>query len=383
MKKAATVLLCAVIALAAAGCWSSGDLNEYAFVVGVAVDQGSTPDNILLTVQVAKPSGFKSTINGGGGSGEDAYWNISNEGETLFNAVRGFTHESGRKLDFQHNTLLIYSRDIAEKGLWDCMDLFVRDHEFRTSTWVAITDEKAADVFEVEAGLETLPAVEIDKMMDSQQYTSQSYTTELLDFLKRLKSDTTAPLAPIISIRGEGEDRKIHISGAAVFHKDQLIGELSDLETRGLMWVTGNVKSGILIVDCPCGQGKVELEIFQAKSSVTPVLKDGNLSFLVEIKEKGNLGSQTCSENLASTKKLDVLSKRQNEAIKTEIEAALKKAQELNADIFGFGEAVYRKYPKQWKSMKDQWSEIFPTLDVEIKVQSDVYGTGNITKPVN
>lgn len=382
MKKAVAVLLCAVIALAAAGCWSSGELNEFAFVVGVAVDQGSAPDNILLTVQVAKPSGFKSSINGGG-SDEEAYWNISNEGETLFNTVRGFTHKSGRKLDFQHNTILIYSRDVAEKGLGDCMDLFVRDHEFRTSSWIAITNEKAADVFGVDTGLETLPAVEIDKMMDAQQYTSQSYTIELLDFLKRLKSDTTAPIAPIISVRGEGDDRDIDISGTAVFHKDQLVGELSALESRGLMWVTGDVKSGILVVDCPCGQGKVELEIFQSKSTVTPVLKDGDLSFQVEIKEKGTLGSQTCGENLATTEKLDVLSKQQNEAIKTEIEVALKKAQELNADIFGFGEAVYRKYPKQWKSMKDQWSEIFPDLDVEIKVQSNVYGTGNITKPVD
>jgi len=382
MKKAAAILMCAAIALAAAGCWSSGDLNQYAFVMGVAVDQGSAPDHILLTAQVAKPSGFKATISGGGSS-EDAYWNISNEGETIFNTVRGFTHESGRKLDFQHNTILIYSRDIAEKGIGDCLDLFIRDHEFRTSTWIAVATEKAADVFEAGEGLETLPAMQIDKMMDSQQYTSQSYTAEMMDFLKRLKSDTTAPLAPLISISGEGDDQEIHLSGTAVFHKDRFIGELGGMETRGLMWVTGDVKSGIIVVNCPCGQGKAELEIFQSRSTVTPVLKDGDLSFLIEIKEKGNLGSQTCREDLASTKKLAALSERQNKAIKTEIEAALKKAQELNADIFGFGEAVYRKYPKQWKSMKDQWSEIFPTLDVEIKVQSEVYGTGNITKPVN
>lgn len=381
MKKTAAVLLCAAIALAAAGCWSSGDLNEYAFVVGVAVDKGNAPGTLRLTAQVAKPSGFKSAINGG--SGEDAYWNISNEGETLFNTVRGFTHESGRKLDFQHNTILIYSRDIAEKGLGDCMDLFVRDHEFRTSAWLAIADAKAAAIFDVEAGLEILPAVEIDKMMNAQQYTSQSYTTDLLGFLQRLKSDTTAPLAPVISIGGEGASREVYISGAAVFRKDRLIGELNNLETRGLMWVSGDVKSGILIVDCLRGQGKVELEIFQAKSSVTPVLKDGKLTFLIKIKEKGNVGSQSCSENLATTKELEALAKLQNEAIKDEVAAALEKAQALNADVFGFGEAVHRKYPKQWKSMKAQWDEIFPVLDVEIEVQSTVYGTGSITKPVD
>lgn len=381
MKKALVVIFCLIVSLSVTGCWSASELNDYAFVMGVAIDQGSEPDNILMTVQVAKPSGFKSTITGGGDS-EDAFWNVSNEGETVFSTVRGFTHESGRKLNFQHNALLVYSHDIAEKGIQDYLDLFVRDHEFRASTWIAVAREDAAGIFEATADLETIPAVQIDKMMGSQEYTSETYPIQLLDFLKRLKSDTTAPVAPLISTSGE-EDETIQLSGTGVFDEDKLIGELNETETRGLMWVDGNVKSGIIVVDCPTGKGKVELEIFQAKSKVTPVLKDGHLSIKVKIEEKGNLGAQTCDEDLAPTKKLETLAKSQDKAIKAEIEAALKKAQELDADIFGFGDAVYRKYPKQWKELKDQWSEIFPTLEVEIEVQSEIYGTGNITEPVS
>lgn len=381
MKKIVTIFICMMLSLSVTGCWSAGQLNDHAFVMGIAVDQGNDPGKLLMTAQIAKPSGFKATITGGGDS-EDAYWNVSNEGETVFSTVRGFTHESGRKLSFQHNDIIIYSHSIAEEGLRDYIDFFSRDHEFRASTWLAIAREDAADILEATPDLETIPSVQIDKMMDSQEYTSQTYTINLLDFLKRLKSDTTAPVAPLIGVSDGEDDKMIQLSGTAVFDKDKLVGELSETETRGLMWVEGNVKSGVIVVDCPCGKGKVELEIFQAESKVTPVLKDGHLSIKVKIEEKGNLGAQTCDEDLAPTKKLETLAKSQDKAIKTEVESALKKAQELNADVFGFGEAVYRKYPNQWKELKDQWSEIFPNLEVEIEVQSEVYGTGNITKPV-
>lgn len=78
---------------------------------------------------------------------------------------------------------------------------------------------------------------------------------------------------------------------------------------------------------------------------------------------------------------LEELEERQKAAIEDEIMAAVFKAQELNADIFGFGEAVRRKYPKQWKQLEDKWDEIFPTLEVNMVVDAKIRRTGKITKP--
>lgn len=52
----------------------------------------------------------------------------------------------------------------------------------------------------------------------------------------------------------------------------------------------------------------------------------------------------------------DSLEKRQAAVIESEVKAALRKAQaELGVDIFGFGEAVHRKYPKEWQELKGRW----------------------------
>lgn len=61
--------------------------------------------------------------------------------------------------------------------------------------------------------------------------------------------------------------------------------------------------------------------------------------------------------------------------------AAVVRAQELNADIFGFGEEVRRKHPGQWKNMEDKWDELFPGLEVIPEVDAKIRRTGKITKP--
>jgi spore germination protein KC len=64
--------------------------------------------------------------------------------------------------------------------------------------------------------------------------------------------------------------------------------------------------------------------------------------------------------------------------------AAVKRAQEFNSDVLGFGEAVYRKYPGMWEqSLSHNWTELFPRLNVNVTAYVNIKGTGAITNSVN
>jgi len=56
--------------------------------------------------------------------------------------------------------------------------------------------------------------------------------------------------------------------------------------------------------------------------------------------------------------------------------ASIRKAQELQADVFGFGREVYRTNPRVWKQVKDQWYEIFAGLEPEIEVSVNIVRSG-------
>lgn len=368
--------LCIILLFNVSGCWNRRELNTLAIVMGLGIDKAQEPNRIQLTAQVAKPNELKSTSSGGSNSGGQAFWNIQNSGDTLFSTLRDFTHESNRKLYFPHIQVLVFGRDFAEDGVKEELDFFTRDHETRLNIRLVISEDKASEVLNIESELDKIPAMNISKLIEAQEANSQTNTNLLNDFIADLISKKTAPTAPLVEIVGKGDKKSLQVKGTAVFNKDKLIGELDKYETRGLLWVTDEVKSGIIDVECPGGSGKVSLEILKSKTKVYAEIVDDKVHMKVDIREKSALGGQYCSDDLGTKKSFEILERLQAIAIQDEVLAAVKKAQELNADIFGFGEVVHKQHRHEWENMKDQWDKIFPSIVVEVWVDASIERSG-------
>ena len=46
----------------------------------------------------------------------------------------------------------------------------------------------------------------------------------------------------------------------------------------------------------------------------------------------------------------------------------------LHADIVGFSEEFYRKYPKEWQKNENHWDELFSEMEVNINVEAHIRG---------
>lgn len=393
-KYGVKTLIFPLLILFFSGCWSRRELENLGIVAGLGIDLSESGQSgedggqgeILLTAQIIKPGevrGGTQTGGGGGGGGgggkKSPVWVTQSRGSTVFDAVRNFTFRSSRRLYFSHNQVIVLSREAAERGVYPLLDIFIRDPEPRITEWVLISEEKAAPILEAESELETIPAIGLSRLMENYFATSQVAAVNLHDFMARLMSKTSAPFAPMIGLDREKDE--FILGETAVFKGDRLVGKLNKEETRGLLWVTGEVRGGIITVAAPEGRGRVSLEIIRAERKISPELKAGEIRVKVEIREEGNLGEQMTSEDLSIPEKMAALNRRQAEAIKKEVLAAVKKARELKADIFGFGEAVRRKYPKEWKEMEPRWEELFPRIKVGVMVRSELRRVGITLKP--
>ena len=377
-----TLLTFIILTLSTTGCWNRRELPSLGIVMGVGMDKVEDSDKLEVTAQIIKTSELKSSSEGGaGGSKADAYWNAKNTGDSMFSIIRDFTHKSNRKLYWPHNKVIIFGHSLAEQGVEEHLDFFVRDQETRLEVLMLVAEDKASEVLDVNPKLEKIPSVGISDLMDSQAANSQTTLIQLNQFTTRLMSRTTAPIAPIIQILGKGDQKELAVSGTAVFKKDKLVGQMNKKETRGLLWVIDKVKSGIIDISCPDQDGTVNLEIIHSKSKITSEINDNKPYIKIEVKEEGNLASQTCSANLVSPDAVATLEELESAAIEDEIKSALSKAKKLNADIFGFGEIMHKKHPKEWWEMKDNWEEIFPDLEVEIVVDAKLRRSGTIKRP--
>lgn len=384
-KKSKIVKFIAVLLLAftLSGCWNSKELDELAIVMGYGIDTGADSGMIDVTAQIAilkSSSGGDTSGGSSGSSGGESYWNITRTGSSIFSILRDYTHQSSRKLYSPHTQVLIYGEDLAKRGVRDTLDFFLRDHETRTTIWLLVVKGRASDIFDVKSKFSVDQSMNIAELVKAQANTSETPQIKILDFAKRLLSETTAPIAPLVQISNDGEKPAIEVSGTAVFDQDKMIGELDNAQTRGLLWALGQVQSGIVQINAP--GGSVDIEISNASSDTSvEMLDNGNVKVHVTITASGNIGSQTGSETLTTPENVKILEQNFSQSITDEVYTCLDKAKELDADIYGFGDMVYKKYPKQWESMKQNWGEIFKNIDFELEVKVAIRGSGRIVKP--
>ncbi|MTI60342.1 MAG: Ger(x)C family spore germination protein [Firmicutes bacterium] len=379
-----TILLFLLLLLTA--CWDRKELDDLAVVAGIAIDYDQETEGIKLTAQIIK-AGEVGQPQGGGNRGSSAkeegaetVWVVESTGETVFDAVRNFTFQSSRKLYFPHNNIIVFSKELAEKGITPYLSFFIRDHETRNMVWVLIAEDQAGDVMRVKTDLEEIPAVGIAGMIEDRVATSEISGIMLHEFLTMLMSKTTGPVATPLRILEKDGEKKPLIAGTAVFKGDKLLTYLNIKETRGLLWVKGEVESGIIVIK-DLRDNKISIEITKASSKVKAEITDGEYKIKLKVFTEGNIGEQMGDSNLATGKMIAYLERQKQEAVKKEIEAVLKKAKDYKTDIFAFGEAFHRKYPDKWQEIERDWDDIFPEIKVSIEVDSQLHHAGLNVKP--
>lgn len=380
MKKGKLTALCAMILIFSllSGCWSSVEINEHAFVMGIAVDAGGAKDELEITVQVAKPAAMNSRAQ----NGEKEYANFSSTGTGIDVPLHNLELQVDQQLYAGHNQAIVISREVAEQGISSILDFFIRSSDGRFTVPLFIAEESAKDILDVKGELESMPALYIKSLVQSQTGYHAMAEATVRTFLSDMLSKTSAAIIPMIKIIDEDtENPKVELSGAAVFKNGLMCMELDTQQARALLLIQNQAQGGIFTVEA--FDNYVTLSISDSTTDINPVFNDGALDKIIVDIHMGCSVTDTAAN-------VDILS----EDIRNEIKNAAEKyitgfqiktfeyTQEYSADIYGFGQKLYRYYPKQAESLLNNWDEEYPKLNVEFRVNIDIQGTGAIINPL-
>jgi Ger(x)C family germination protein len=374
-----------ILALLLAGCYDRRELNTLGFVMGVAIDKGENKDEIELSLQMAKVTGSDQSEPGSGskesGTGGDSYINVSASGESINQIVRDMEYKVSRRIYVPHNQVVVFGEDMARQGIRDGMDFFARAPEARATVYVLVAKGKAADILEADTVFEKMPSSDLKKIIDEQDITSTVPQTTLYDIMNDILSRSKAPILPYIEILDDKGSKRINCLGSAVFKNDKMIGHMDLQQTRGTLYVLDKVQTGTMTVKFK--DAAAAAEIRQSKSKVKLSLKkDGGVKAEIQVRQTVGIGDQKGTLNIANAENIPVLLKESEKTVKEEIMAAIDKAKELGADVFGFGKSIYRKYPRKWKEIEENWEEVFREMETVVKVKSKADGSGRIMRPI-
>ncbi|TEB07398.1 Spore germination protein B3 precursor [Pelotomaculum schinkii] len=392
-RKAVSLLLILLTLVCLSGCWSRREMSELAIVMGAGVDR--TPDNrIRLTLQLARPGAFGGGAETGAGTAErqNITWVLSETGDTIFEAERNLALKISRRIYWAHDIILVLGEEAAKAGVRDYIDFFMRDPLPRETTWVLVTRGEAKKLLESHSELEKTSAQSIGFLARNKA----GFSVMLKDFAMALASRGTNPALPGVELQKLGEpqgsgmeDKKQHeevvITGTGVFKDEYLVGWLDTSETRGLLWLRGEINKGIITVPSPGQPDKlISINVARAKTRVEPEYDGENISFNVTMTFEGELLEQQSSEELTTPDKVEEIETAAAGDVFRKCSATLEKAQgEYGVDIFKFGEAFHRKYKKDWKELKYQWNDAFAKAQVNISVEAHLRRTGLLSKPAS
>lgn len=371
------------------GCWSKKELDKLGIVTGVGID--IVDEGYEVTVQIINPAEVAAKEL----TSRTAVSTYSSTGKTMFDAIRNLIKVTPRKVYLSHTRVVIFSEELARRGISDTVDFLVRDHELRTDFYLTIAKGSTAkQMLNILTPLEKIPASKLYSTIDSsERYLAQTRTVKIQQFTADLLLKGQHPFITGIYIEGDpvvgssinnveqiDSPTKLFVDNIGVMQNDKLIGWLTPEESKGFNYITGEVKSSTEIIQCNDGDKHTSFEIINTDKQTKGKVKQGTPSFTVDIKIKANITQNDCNLKLSDPKVLKTLEQDLDKQILETSNQALEALQkDLQSDIVGFGELLHRTTNKEWQSLKTNWNEIFPNVEVKVNVQSKIKRTGTIT----
>lgn len=365
------------------GCWDRKEIDDVAIMVAIGVDK-DTGKKFKVFTQVIRPGKVgQAGSEGSRGkkeSGPESVWVAGTTGVTLSDAYRRLSVQSSRFFFAADNQVIIFGPTLAAEGIAPTMDFFTREYQQRRRVLILIAQDEVKDILKGNPNQENIPALEIREVAMRAYDFSRVDLVKINDLLYMLSTEGRDPVVPIIELRKDQQG--FFIQSMGIFKGDRMAGKLTQAESRGYLWITGKAQRGSLAIKTPGDERNfVTLSITRAKSKIEPLIKEGEIFINITIDEEAEL-VEDLSANKLSPQRFKLLEQRQALVIKNEALAAIRKAQKVKADIFGFGEAVHRSYPKEWRKLKENWNDIFPNLKVNIKVITKLRRSGLTYDPL-
>lgn len=383
VRKAAIMLLLAVLLILHTSCWSSREVESLAFVMALGVD--ADENGVRLTVQVALPAGG---AGGGGGQGaERPVWVTSFTAPSLTEGIFNMPALFGREPFLGHLQVVIMGQDFAKDGIHQLLDFLARERQVRDTIRLAVAVDKAEDILLVEPKVVQMPADYMVELLKQGERTGMIPPSEflrtrqawhnrprlqiilpLLQPLEETEEESPA-VAPEEKPPAEAEKKPeaLLLKGSAVFRDDRLVGLLDTTESRGLAWLMGSVNNTIISIPREEGAITQHANFASVKFRMRKAANGARLTAVVS--QDGNLTQWPLREQGITYPLLKQFERVLVQQIETEIRASLKAIQEVyQVDVIGIGEQLRRHAPEQFAALK--WEEAFPHFVLALEVRA-------------
>ena len=382
MKKLILVLLCFLLC----SCKDYAELNKLAIVTAMGIDKKN--DKYEISLLIANSPKADTTSK----EGEAKTTVYKAVGKTVAEAIKEINKKSPKELYFSHINVVIISEEIGKEGFFKVADWLIRHPQTRNKFYLMqVNDNKASNVLKIISPLESFPSQSIATLIESSKNSrAVGDTASYSNFIGRILEKGYEPIMLTVKINGnvkEGSKQEnletaepktyLSLGPLAIYKNDKLIKTTTKKETDIINIINNEAKELTTTIKYKNNKLNIFSNNLKTKLKLT-----SNNSGIIYIKGSGSIYEANGNINLNNNKEIKKIEKAWNKTIKNNTEKLLTNIKEnYQSDIFGFGNMIYKNYPKKWKKIKANWNNIyFKKFKIKVYVDTKIISTGSLNK---
>ncbi|MCA1039609.1 Ger(x)C family spore germination protein [Bacillus infantis] len=351
----------AVLILFLGGCGFK-DIDNRFFVVTMGIDRPEDDgDLIKVSLKLAIPTADTR-------SDDSRFVVVTETSETISEAIRIIKSRVDKELDFGHLKVILLGDSLTGESVKREMDWFYRRRDIQKIAWIAIGKPTAEEVMKIKPPSERLASntlfLSFDLQGSESPYTISKY---LFQFYRESKSKGISPVLPVVKVK----NGLLEINQADIFKDHKRALRLSKNETKTFNALKHEFEKQQITVK---EQDKFfVVSIDNYKSDIKIAENSKGAAVEVGISVQGTIEE---SRSDLSKKELEVYNQLLEKEIERIVKDLLKKFQYNSLDPMGFGLAYRASHfeKEEW----ERWNAIYPDIDIKVKADSKIMGTGII-----
>ncbi|KMJ57508.1 hypothetical protein AB685_16000 [Bacillus sp. LL01] len=273
----------------------------------------------------------------------------------------------------------LFSKELAEKGIFEVLDTFRRDPSTGAKMHLAVIEGDMKKHLKIQYG-ETDNGMYLSDLIEHNIESGILPKTNLHLFTKDYREEGKDPILPYLKLKEETVD----IIGIALFKEDKFIDHIKGEDSYIFMFLNEKFTSDATLTVQLEGEDEATdaeeeedfASVFHIKSNRSFEVKNIKTNPTVTLTVKTEAIIQEYSGDDLTKEKIKEIEKKVEEDIIKKGEVMISRFQEMNIDPLGIG-MQFKHRTRDWN--KEKWNETYPTIPVHIEAKIEIVEAGVIS----
>lgn len=361
----------AVVVLLLSGCVQSNQLERLGLITAVGYDMEERKLKGTYVIQQFDPTK------------QDVTQVLVNKAYTSKGVREATNLEMSNQVVAGQLRVILYGKEVAQKGLVPFLDSLSRDASIGTMVYVAISEDSAKSILMTKPKVSNIGRY-LYELIENNIKGELLLSSTLHEFLQAYYDPGQDPIIPMFQKKGG----TVEVKKLALMRGDQMMGTLRAREGFYIKMIKDRFKNGSIELAIKTDELKksmfekkpreevVYITVDDIKSSSDIKLIDAkSLTYELNIQADVRVLEMSEPVKVGDPKVIKDLEKALGKEMENELTILLEKLQDVNSDPIGFG-TIYDAKVRGVTLTEEEWHKKFPGASFKVNVKTNILRTG-------